>query len=78
MNEVFIACTIIWIPFIVLGICAFVKYLHSKPESDKKEVINPFEESDKLVEHAKESYFEMMEKKNRTGRERANSSKSNR
>ncbi len=77
MNEVFIACTIIWIPFIVLGICAFVKYLHSKPESDKKEVINPFEESDKLVEHAKESYFEMMEKKNRTGRERANSSKSN-
>lgn len=78
MNEAFIACTIIWIPFIVLGICAFVKYLHRKPESDKKEVINPFEESDKLVEHAKESYFEMMEKKNRTGRERANSSKSNR
>lgn len=77
MNEVFIACTIICLPFIVLGICAFVKYLHWKPEAGKKEVINPFEESDKLIEHAKESYFDMMEEKERIGRERANSSESN-
>lgn len=77
MNEVFIACTIIWIPFIVLGICAFVKYLCRKPESEKKKVINPFEESDKLIEHAKESYFEIMEEKNHTGREIDNSPKSN-
>ena len=59
MNEVFIACTIVWLPFIVLGLCAFVQYLRLKPERDKMEVINPFKESDKLIEHAKESYFEM-------------------
>lgn len=78
MNEVFIACTIIGIPFIILGICAFVKYLHQKLEPDKKEVTNPFEESDMFIEHAKESYFEMMVEKERIGRERANSSKSKR
>lgn len=63
MNEVFIACTIVWLPFIVLGLCAFVQYLRLKPERDKMEVINPFKESDKLIEHAKESYFEIMEEK---------------
>lgn len=77
MKEVFISCTIIWIPFIVLGICAFVKYLRRKPEHDKMEMINPFEESDKLIEHAMESYFEIMEGKECISRECSNSSKSN-
>lgn len=39
MNEVFIACTIVWLPFIVLGLCAFVQYLRLKPERDKMEVL---------------------------------------
>lgn len=39
--------------------------------------INPFEESDKIIDHAKESYLEILKEEERTVRERANFLKSN-
>lgn len=42
-----------------------------------QEIINPFEESDKLIDHAKESYLEILKEKERTVRERTYSLQSN-
>lgn len=76
MKEVFIACTLLWIPFIILGIAAFIKILRKEPNSHKED-FNPFEESNKFIRHAIDSYREIMEEKERTVRERANFLQSN-
>lgn len=68
MKEVFIACTLLWIPFILLGIAAFIKILR-KESSSHKEDFNPFEESNKLIRHGIDLYREMMEEKESTVRE---------
>lgn len=39
MKEVFIACTLLWIPFIILGIAAFIKILRKEPNSHKEDLI---------------------------------------
>ena len=70
MKEVFIACTLLWIPFILLGIAAFIKILRWNNES-RKDKSNPFEESDKFIEQTKESFFEFLEEKESIIRERA-------
>ena len=41
MKEVFIACTLLWIPFIILGIATFIKILRKEPNSHKED-FNPF------------------------------------
>ena len=72
MKEVFIACTLLWIPFIILGIATFIKILRKEPNSHKED-FNPFEESNMLIRHAIDSYREMMKKKERTIRENSDS-----
>lgn len=42
-----------------------------------QEIINPFEESDKLIDHAKESYLEILKEEKSTVRERGNFLQSN-
>ena len=42
-----------------------------------KEIKDPFEESNNLIDNAKESYFKIMEEDERVIRERTNSSESN-
>lgn len=68
MKEVFIACTLLWIPFIILGIATFIKILRKEPNSHKDD-FNPFEESNKLIRHAIDLHREMMEEKERAIRE---------
>lgn len=72
MKEVFISCTLLWIPFIILGIAAFIKILRKEPNSHKED-FNPFEESNKLIQHAIDSCREMMEEKERIVRENSDS-----
>lgn len=72
MKEVFIACTLLWIPFIILGIAAFIKILRKEPNSHNDD-FNPFEESNKLIRHGIDLYREMMEEKERTVRENSDS-----
>lgn len=72
MKEVFIASMLLWIPFIMLGIVAFIKILRKEFNSHKED-FNPFEESNKLIQHAINSYCEMMEEKERIVRENSDS-----
>ena len=44
---------------------------------DSLQIKDPFEESNRLIDNAKKSYFEMMEEKERTIRESANPSEPN-
>lgn len=46
-------------------------------QMSSKEVKDPFDESNRLIDNAKKSYFEMMEEKERTIGESANSSEPN-
>lgn len=46
-------------------------------QKSSKEVKDPFEESNRLIDNAKKSYFEMMEEEERAIRESANPSESN-